>query len=165
MFISICFSIIATVSLWAYHGGGDYGAGKKPQSSSLRGFLFIQRYVQASSVAVTLLSLNFSWEWLLTIHQDSAMRYIGLAVSSLGTALFLWAKLVLAENFSPCYDAYNPFRIVRAGPYRIIRHPIYTANMITVFGQPVAFAKYIRTVSLLPFLREKRGRRSDITLF
>jgi protein-S-isoprenylcysteine O-methyltransferase Ste14 len=138
MNVSIYFMIIAGISLWAYRGGSDYSSGKRPQTSSLRGFRFIQKYIQASSIIVTTLSLNFEWTWLLKMYNNSIMHYCGLAISAIGTALFLWAKIVLAENFSPCYDAYTPFRIVKNGPYGLIRHPIYSANMLTVLGCMVA---------------------------
>lgn len=48
-----------------------------------------------------------------------------------GSLLFiLWSRLTLGRNYTPCDRARLPGEIVRHGPYRWIRHPLYTGYLL-----------------------------------
>ncbi|MEK7356102.1 MAG: isoprenylcysteine carboxylmethyltransferase family protein [Bdellovibrionota bacterium] len=68
------------------------------------------------------------------------MRAGGLAVVIVATLFLRQCLITLGENYSPLFDSHRPFRIVREGPYRTIRHPIYLANMLIILGYVVAGA-------------------------
>jgi len=47
-----------------------------------------------------------------------------------GSILYWWALKHLGQNYSPCYDSHKPKELVRTGPYRFIRHPMYNAKFL-----------------------------------
>ncbi len=69
-------------------------------------------------------------EWL-----DLAPRFqtprIAVALSVAGLALSLWALWHLRSSFSILAEART---VVRSGPYRFIRHPLYLGEAITMLG-------------------------------
>lgn len=58
----------------------------------------------------------------------------GLAVMCLGAALRWWAIVVLGRLFTGSITIQRDHRIVRAGPYRWLRHPSYTGGWLTMVG-------------------------------
>jgi protein-S-isoprenylcysteine O-methyltransferase Ste14 len=48
----------------------------------------------------------------------------------ISSVIYRWALRHLGSNYSPCYDSHLPAVIVKAGPYRWIRHPMYLAKFI-----------------------------------
>jgi protein-S-isoprenylcysteine O-methyltransferase Ste14 len=52
---------------------------------------------------------------------------IGLAIQLLSIALAVWARRHLGRNWSGAITVAAGHQLVRTGPYRRIRHPIYTA--------------------------------------
>jgi len=65
-------------------------------------------------------------------------RLIGEIIFVLGMSLFAWAVVCLKESFrgtiAPVSD-----QLVRSGPYRRVRHPLYLSMVITLAGITVAF--------------------------
>ena len=55
---------------------------------------------------------------------------VGVAMAAIGLLLFMCSKLALGQSYSPCYAASVPTALKCHGPYSLIRHPIYTANLI-----------------------------------
>lgn len=77
--------------------------------------------------------------WLLRTHaQTPTSTAIGIVGMVVSIALFRSALRVLAENYSPCYAQKAPLELITEGPYRFVRHPIYTANLVLVASAWVA---------------------------
>jgi len=68
--------------------------------------------------------------WLLAFHHSDIVRAIGIALLYGASALYAWAIAHLGSNYSPCYDTHAPADLVRTGPYRWIRHPMYAAKLV-----------------------------------
>lgn len=61
-----------------------------------------------------------------------------LVVASL--VFTLWARRALGANYAPTAEHPSPGQtLVRTGPYRYLRHPIYVGNVMTVVGLLLAF--------------------------
>jgi protein-S-isoprenylcysteine O-methyltransferase Ste14 len=63
---------------------------------------------------------------------------IGLAVTVLGLALAIWARVVLGRNWSGTVTLKENHELVVRGPYAYVRHPIYTAMSLMVLGTAIA---------------------------
>jgi protein-S-isoprenylcysteine O-methyltransferase Ste14 len=61
---------------------------------------------------------------------------LGLAIQASATMLAIWARRHLGSNWSAEISAKVDHRLIRSGPYRLLRHPIYTA----VFGINIGIA-------------------------
>jgi protein-S-isoprenylcysteine O-methyltransferase Ste14 len=67
------------------------------------------------------------------------VRYwIGVVVLASGLGLTVWARRVLGSNWSGRIAIKDGQRLVRVGPYRLIRHPIYTGGLIAILGSALA---------------------------
>lgn len=67
---------------------------------------------------------------------------IGLAVFLLGLALAVWARVCLGRNWGmPMSEKTDP-ELVTTGPYRSIRHPIYSGIILAMIGTAVAISLY-----------------------
>ena len=58
----------------------------------------------------------------------------GLLLVTVGIAFSIWARLHLGGNWSASVTVKQGHTLIRRGPYTIVRHPIYTGLLISVFG-------------------------------
>ena len=59
---------------------------------------------------------------------------IGVGVFGLGIALAVWARVYLGRNWGmPMTEKTEP-ELVTSGPYRFVRHPIYSGLLLAVLG-------------------------------
>jgi protein-S-isoprenylcysteine O-methyltransferase Ste14 len=61
---------------------------------------------------------------------------VGIAIQAGSTILAIWARRHLGRNWSAAITAKVDHQLIRSGPYRFVRHPIYTA----MFGMYVGIA-------------------------
>jgi len=66
------------------------------------------------------------------------MGSLGIAITALGFALTLWARYTLGANWSGIVTIKVDHELVRTGPYRYVRHPIYTRIIIALVGTALA---------------------------
>lgn len=52
----------------------------------------------------------------------------------LGLALAIWARKHLGTNWSREPSVQAGHELVTSGPYRVVRHPIYTGILAAIFG-------------------------------
>jgi protein-S-isoprenylcysteine O-methyltransferase Ste14 len=65
----------------------------------------------------------------------------GLIVQSAGFALAVWARRHLGRNWSAEVRIAAEHELVRSGPYRYLRHPIYTAVLGMYLGSAVVYGE------------------------
>lgn len=58
----------------------------------------------------------------------------GLLVVLVGVAFSIWARLMLGSNWSNRVTVKEDHTLVRTGPYRIVRHPIYSGILLGMLG-------------------------------
>lgn len=58
------------------------------------------------------------------------LRWSGVAVAISGFALLQWSQETLGKNWSDTPVLLKEHQLVQEGPYRLIRHPIYTAFLL-----------------------------------
>jgi protein-S-isoprenylcysteine O-methyltransferase Ste14 len=73
---------------------------------------------------------------------DPLLWGIGLAAFVLGLALAVWARVYLAGNWGmPMTQKADP-ELVTTGPYRRVRHPIYSGIILAMIGTAIAVSLY-----------------------
>ena len=65
---------------------------------------------------------------------NQVLIYTGIAISGLAITLFAISRFSLGENYSPCYDSYMPRNLKTTGIYSLVRHPIYSSNILLMIG-------------------------------
>ena len=68
----------------------------------------------------------------------------------IGTFLALWSRKALALNWSKDAALIKEQQLITNGPYRFIRHPIYTGFLFMSFGTALFTEKYL--VVILPVI-------------
>ena len=58
----------------------------------------------------------------------------GLLVVLIGVAFSIWARFMLGSNWSSRVTVKENHTLVRTGPYRIVRHPIYSGILLGMLG-------------------------------
>lgn len=71
-------------------------------------------------------------EWLAfaNLSLPTWLRWAGVGIALAGFALLQWAQVTLANNWSDTPRMMKEQVLITCGPYRMIRHPIYTAFIL-----------------------------------
>lgn len=67
-----------------------------------------------------------------------AFRWVGLAIVLLGIAFSMWAALTLGRHFDMEVELHAGHEVVRAGPYALVRHPVYGGLALHLLGACLA---------------------------
>jgi protein-S-isoprenylcysteine O-methyltransferase Ste14 len=79
---------------------------------------------------------NFAWSWLGSqlVPQNPAVAITGLLLTAGGLVFAVWARIALGANWSGTVTIKSGHSLIRRGPYRWIRHPIYTGLLASFVG-------------------------------
>ncbi|MDR3530171.1 MAG: isoprenylcysteine carboxylmethyltransferase family protein [Rhodopila sp.] len=107
-----------------------------------------------------LVSRRAAGPWLarFVVTQSAWTFWTGAALVILGLCFAAWARIHLAGNWSGTVTLKQDHSLTRTGPYRLVRHPIYTGLLIAILGSAVAEAEWRGLVAFvlitLSFLRK-----------
>jgi len=74
------------------------------------------------------------------IQTDPWRAGIGLALFALGLAFAIWARLNIGRNWGTPMTQKDEPELVTSGPYRFVRHPIYSGILTAGVGTAVALS-------------------------
>ncbi|RDY70704.1 methyltransferase family protein [Halobacillus sp. SY10] len=94
-----------------------------------RSFLLI-----LAAVVVTLVFSLLMQEWDIGIIYYRGVWWIGLVVYAIGVGLRYWGILHLKDQFTRNVSVQEGDRLVSSGPYRLLRHPLYTGLLFIIIG-------------------------------
>ena len=118
------------------HGKGkrSYSRGKHariPCSTSIRSALV---FISITTVLFGCASFLSDAPYLMELHNLAWLESTGILVSFAGLGLSSSARRSLGAQYSPCFDSWLPQELVRKGPYRYVRHPIYMGHLMVLAG-------------------------------
>lgn len=88
--------------------------------------------------------------------------WIGAAVTLMGLLFSVWARAYLGRNWSGTVTVKENHELVTSGPYRIVRHPIYTGLLLAFIGSAFARGDLAGVVAVvLVFLSFRRKLRME----
>jgi protein-S-isoprenylcysteine O-methyltransferase len=67
------------------------------------------------------------------------IAFAGLGLAICGVALSIWARLILGENWSSSPSIKQNHALIMNGPYRLVRHPIYTGLLTALLGSALQY--------------------------
>jgi protein-S-isoprenylcysteine O-methyltransferase Ste14 len=70
----------------------------------------------------------------------------GLAIEAAGLALAIWARRHLGRNWSGEITVKVDHQLIRSGPYRLLRHPIYTGILVMYLGPMLVTGEWLAVV-------------------
>ncbi|MDZ4806847.1 MAG: protein-S-isoprenylcysteine O-methyltransferase [Bacteroidota bacterium] len=87
--------------------------------------LMLMPFIWAFTPFIDRFNLNFPI-WL---------RLLGIAFSGISLPYFWWIHKTLGENWSPSLEIRKGHELIKTGPYKSIRHPMYLQILIWTIGQ------------------------------
>jgi protein-S-isoprenylcysteine O-methyltransferase Ste14 len=89
--------------------------------------------------------------WLATqfLPHTELVQWLGVAIVVAGMAIACWARLHLGTNWSGVVTLKEGHELIRSGPYRTIRHPIYTGILIAFFGNVIQLGQVRGLIALV----------------
>lgn len=78
-----------------------------------------------------------------------AMGVIAVVLVVLGLALALWARAILGGNWSATVTFKAGHELIERGPYRYVRHPIYSAILLMLLGTALLSGRIIWLVAVV----------------
>jgi len=70
--------------------------------------------------------------------RSAALYFSGAAVLACGLGFAVWARQHLGRNWSGTVTVKEGHELIRTGPYRYVRHPIYTGLLLGFIGSAIA---------------------------
>lgn len=74
------------------------------------------------------------------------LRPVGLALAAAGLAFRAWSMHILGAAYSRTLRVTDEHAVVRAGPYRWLRHPGYTGSIVALTGANLATGSWLAAV-------------------
>jgi protein-S-isoprenylcysteine O-methyltransferase Ste14 len=84
-----------------------------------------------------LLALRAVGSSSLVVH-SSLLQVLGAVLFVCGIALAVWARICLGRNWGMPMTRKDEPELVTAGPYALVRHPIYSGILLAVLGTALA---------------------------
>ncbi len=106
-------------------------------------------------------ALKPEWTRWASMPLPDAVRIAGGALVAITIPFFIWLFRHLGKNLTPTADARMEHSLVTTGPYRWVRHPLYTTGMAFWIGMSLLAAKWfllLIVVAALLFLVARTPR-------
>ncbi len=143
----------AWAAFWIYWLISSLGAkpDAKTESGVSRG---VQLVLSAATYAFLFPGL---WRWspLLSMRvyrETRTLFFAGMALVGLGLAFAVWARVHLGAYWSGRVTIKEDHRLIRSGPYRWVRNPIYTGLAVAIIGTALTQGRFHGAVAVVLFI-------------
>jgi protein-S-isoprenylcysteine O-methyltransferase Ste14 len=76
------------------------------------------------------------------VPRGTALEAVGAALCLAGSALAIWARYLLGTNWSGTVQLKRDHELIQRGPYRVVRHPIYTGLLLLFLGNALEVGEW-----------------------
>jgi protein-S-isoprenylcysteine O-methyltransferase Ste14 len=93
--------------------------------------------------------LHVAWLDTRIVPKTQELAVAAIALTVAGMAFAVWARVHLGRNWSSAPMIKQQHQLIRSGPYRLVRHPIYTGLLIALAGTFLANGKIRGALSVV----------------
>jgi protein-S-isoprenylcysteine O-methyltransferase Ste14 len=104
------------------------------------------RLLQAGLVLIGVTLIFNLGNWLVSgwlaarvVPESTPVVFGGAILTVAGMLFSVWARLTLGRNWSGTVTIKQDHELIQRGPYRIVRHPIYTGMLLAMLGTAFIF--------------------------
>jgi protein-S-isoprenylcysteine O-methyltransferase Ste14 len=83
--------------------------------------------------------IGYHWPSFPDFADSWLVQLAGIGIGAAGGLLFVVAARALGRHMTPAIQVREGHELVQTGPYRVIRHPVYTAIMALAIGQALFY--------------------------
>jgi protein-S-isoprenylcysteine O-methyltransferase Ste14 len=100
------------------------------------------------------------------VPQNAWIAWSGIALTWQGVALAIWARYSIGEFWSARVALKEGHQLIRSGPYRVVRHPIYTGLFVAAAGTALVVGEWrgVLAVALLLAAHSRKALREESLL-
>ena len=115
---------------------------QKSEGRRLKGLSFRLLGIMVVGVILSIPSVHNFFQSHDFITSHSWVRILGVIICGLSVAFAIWAKMHLGKNWGmPMSDKVGA-ELITTGPYRYVRHPIYTGVTFAMLGSALAIGAW-----------------------
>ena len=105
--------------------------------------------LMVAAFAFVVANLNsLTWLGWAVIPYSQVAAAIGMVLAIMGTTFTIWARRVLATNWSADVAFKQGHELITSGPYHLVRHPIYTGLMLLIIGTAIVQSNWLSLVAI-----------------
>ena len=109
---------------------------------SLTTFLLNRASVAVGALLLVVRHPPFHWLTQRFVPPTMWAYFLGLLMVAAGLAFAVWARAYLGRNWSGTVTIKQDHELVRTGPYRLVRHPIYSGLLWALLGTAIAIGEW-----------------------
>jgi protein-S-isoprenylcysteine O-methyltransferase Ste14 len=127
------------------------------------------RHLVPVMVALLLLSqadANYGWLGRRFVPESGTLSLLGLVLAGAGAAFAIWARWHLGANWSAVVSIREQHDLIRTGPYRAVRHPIYTGLLLAMMATVLIVGEFRALLAFVIVLAALylKARKEDVWL-
>jgi protein-S-isoprenylcysteine O-methyltransferase Ste14 len=107
---------------------------KKAERRESRATHFVHAGLAAAGFLLMFWDVHVGWLRLRLLPRALWLEALGIALTLAGFAFAIWARIHLGRNWSSSVTSKVQHELIRSGPYRWVRHPIYSGLLLALFG-------------------------------
>jgi protein-S-isoprenylcysteine O-methyltransferase Ste14 len=78
--------------------------------------------------------IGLPWLDKRILPRTQELAIAAIAITLAGLAFAVWARVYLGRNWSSAPTIKEHHQLIRSGPYRLVRHPIYSGLLLAMAG-------------------------------
>lgn len=137
---------------WIFLAVWIVNAARAKTTAQRQSFASMMAYRIPTGLGWWLLVITPSWSPFLRqqlVPRTVMLDTVSVVLCVCGLIFTIWARRTLAGNWSSDVTFKQNHELIRSGPYRIVRHPIYTGLLVMFLGTALHIGQTRGVVSLL----------------
>ena len=149
-YIKIGLKVIWAIILIYWTVSALFAKSVQSQEPFLKRFLF---YWLPLMIAIPLLGPGewFGHSFLREnfLPHKNTVGITGLSLCIAGAVIAIWSRMLLGRNWSVSVQQKEDHELIQHGPYRLVRHPIYSGLLLLFIGHGIIVGDYRAILAVL----------------